>query len=126
MVRRTSNMFVTGPNVVKTVTHEDVSMEELGGADTHAATSGVAHRAFDSEPECLNAIRELFRYIPSNNLSDPPRGNGKDARDRRAKQLLDVVPDNPNNRAVAAILLRDGGVVAYPTDTLYGLGAVVF
>src|SRR5918992_478578 len=56
MVRQTSYMFVTGPNVVKTVTHEDVSMEELGGADTHASTSGVAHRAFDSEPECLNAI----------------------------------------------------------------------
>src|ERR671914_2604259 len=54
MVRKTSYMFVTGPNVVKTVTHEDVSMEELGGADTHASTSGVAHRAFDSEPECLN------------------------------------------------------------------------
>src|ERR671919_2411146 len=66
MVRRTSYMFVTGPNVVKTVTHEDVSMEELGGADTHASTSGVAHFAMDSEPACLQAIRELFRYIPSN------------------------------------------------------------
>jgi propionyl-CoA carboxylase beta chain len=96
MVRGTSYMFVTGPNVVKTVTHEDVSMEDLGGADTHAGTSGVAHRAFDSEPECLNAIRELFRYVPSNNLSDPPRGSGTDARERRAKELLELVPDNPN------------------------------
>ena len=74
MVRGTSYMFVTGPNVVKTVTHEDVTMEELGGADTHAAKSGVAHFACDSETECLQHIRDLFRFIPSNNLSDPPRG----------------------------------------------------
>src|SRR5438309_6559698 len=76
MVRGTSYMFVTGPNVVKTVTHEDVTMEELGGADTHSAKSGVAHFACDSEPECLQRIRELFRFIPSNNLVDPPRGTG--------------------------------------------------
>jgi propionyl-CoA carboxylase beta chain len=96
MVRGSSYMFVTGPNVVKTVTHEDVSMEQLGGADTHARTSGVAHFAFDSEPACLQAIRELFRFIPSNNVDDPPRGRGTDPRDRRDEQLLDVVPDNPN------------------------------
>jgi len=96
MVRGSSYMFVTGPNVVKTVTHEDVSMEHLGGADTHARTSGVAHFAFDSEPACLQAMRELFRFIPSNNLDDPPRGRGTDPRDRRDEQLLDVVPDNPN------------------------------
>src|SRR5512141_1292531 len=70
MVRKTSYMFVTGPNVVKTVTHEDVTMEELGGADTHDQMSGVAHFAHDSEPATLQAIRELFRYIPSNNLAD--------------------------------------------------------
>src|SRR3954464_9012240 len=74
MVKQSSYMFVTGPNVVKTVTHEDVTMEELGGANTHTETSGVAHFAFDSEPACLQAIRELFRFIPSNNLDDPPRG----------------------------------------------------
>src|SRR3954470_2500654 len=96
MVRRTSYMFVTGPNVVKTVTHEDVTMEQLGGADTHSATSGVAHFAFDSEPECLQKIRELFRFIPSNNLGEPPRGPGTDPRDRRDESLLDVVPDNAN------------------------------
>jgi propionyl-CoA carboxylase beta chain len=96
MVRGSSYMFVTGPNVVKTVTHEDVTMEELGGADTHAATSGVAHFACDSEPECLQHIRELFRFIPSNNLDDPPRGRGTDPRDRRDETLLDVVPDNAN------------------------------
>jgi propionyl-CoA carboxylase beta chain len=96
MVRGSSYMFVTGPNVVKTVTHEDVTMEHLGGADTHARTSGVAHFAFDSEPACLQAIRDLFRFIPSNNIDDPPRGKGTDPRDRRDEQLLDVVPDNPN------------------------------
>src|SRR5256885_5167546 len=96
MVRRTSYMFVTGPNVVKTVTHEDVSMEELGGADTHAGKSGVAHFASDSEPECLQRIRDLFHFIPSNNLSEPPRGPGTDPRDRRDQSLLDVVPDNAN------------------------------
>jgi propionyl-CoA carboxylase beta chain len=96
MVRHSSYMFVTGPNVVKTVTHEDVTMEELGGADTHASTSGVAQFAYDSEPACLQAIRDLFRFIPSNNLDAAPRGAGTDPRDRRDEALLDVVPDNPN------------------------------
>ena len=96
MVRGTSYMFVTGPNVVKTVTHEDVTMEELGGADTHSAKSGVAHFACDSEPECLQRIRDLFRFIPSNNLGDPPRGSGSDPRDRREESLLEIVPDNAN------------------------------
>ncbi|HYU52713.1 MAG TPA: carboxyl transferase domain-containing protein, partial [Gemmatimonadaceae bacterium] len=94
MVRGTSYMFVTGPNVVKTVTHEDVTMEELGGADTHAAKSGVAHFACDSEPQCLQHIRDLFRFVPSNNLGDPPRGPGTDPRTRREESLLDIVPDN--------------------------------
>ena len=96
MVRHTSYMFVTGPNVVKTVTHEDVTMEELGGADTHASVSGVAHFAMDSEPACLQAIRDLFRFIPSNNIETPPRGSGADPKDRRDSSLLEVVPDNPN------------------------------
>jgi propionyl-CoA carboxylase beta chain len=96
MVRGTSYMFVTGPNVVKTVTHEDVTMEELGGADTHAGTSGVAHFAFESELACLQAIRELFRFIPSNNVDDPPRGAGIDPRDRRDEGLIGLVPDSPN------------------------------
>src|ERR671933_320466 len=78
MVRGTSYMFVTGPNVVKTVTHEDVTMEQLGGADTHASPSGVAHFTYDSEFACLNAVRQLFRFIPSNNLADPPRGTARD------------------------------------------------
>ncbi|MGQ0537526.1 MAG: acyl-CoA carboxylase subunit beta [Gemmatimonadaceae bacterium] len=96
MVRGTSYMFVTGPNVVKTVTHEDVTMEQMGGADAHAATSGVAHFACGSELECLTRIRELFRYIPQNNLEQPPRRTTSDPRDRRDEALLDVIPDHPN------------------------------
>jgi propionyl-CoA carboxylase beta chain len=113
MVRGTSYMFVTGPNVVKTVTHEDVTMEHLGGADTHAATSGVAHLACDSEPDCLQKVRELFRYIPQNNLSDPPRGPASDPRARRDETLLDVVPDHPNKpydmHDVIRRIVDDGG-----------------
>jgi propionyl-CoA carboxylase beta chain len=71
-------------------------METLGGADTHASISGVSHFAYDSELACLQAIRELFRFVPSNNLADPPRGPGTDPRDRRDESLLDIVPDNPN------------------------------
>jgi propionyl-CoA carboxylase beta chain len=82
--------------VVKTVTHEDVTMEQLGGADTHAGTSGVAHFVHDSELASLGAVRELFRYVPSNNLAEPPRGRGTDPRDRREARLLDVVPEHPN------------------------------
>lgn len=96
MVRKTSYMFVTGPNVVKTVTHEDVTMEQLGGADTHAGTSGVAHFAHDSELETLHAIRQLFRFVPSNNADDPPTGAGTDPVGRRDDALLTLVPDHPN------------------------------
>ena len=96
MVRGTSYMFVTGPNVVKTVTHEDVDMEGLGGADVHAGKSGVAHFAHDSEPECLAAVRELLEFIPQNNVELPPRRDGADPHDRQDEELLDVIPDNPN------------------------------
>ncbi|HEX8829913.1 MAG TPA: acyl-CoA carboxylase subunit beta, partial [Longimicrobium sp.] len=96
MVQGTSYMFVTGPNVVKTVTHEDVTMEELGGAATHAAKSGVAHFAVKSEVECLHKIRHLFEFIPQNNADDAPRRATEDPFDRADEELLDVVPDNPN------------------------------
>src|SRR6476469_5680611 len=126
MVRGSSYMFVTGPNVVKTVTHEDVTMEHLGGADTHARTSGVAHFAYDSEPACLQAIRELFRFIPSNNIDDPPRGAGTDPRDRRDEQLLDVVPDNPNKpydmHEVIRRVIDDG--VFYEVQSEFGANIV--
>jgi propionyl-CoA carboxylase beta chain len=96
MVRGTSYMFVTGPNVVKTVTHEDVTMEQLGGADTHGGTSGVSHFTAGTEIECLEGIRTLMRFIPSNNVDAPPRGVGADARDRRDEALLDIIPDSAN------------------------------
>jgi propionyl-CoA carboxylase beta chain len=95
MVRGTSYMFVTGPNVVKTVTHEDVDMEGLGGADVHAGTSGVAHFACESEMECLEAIRALVEFIPQNNREDPARRETSDAFDRQDEELLDIVPDEP-------------------------------
>jgi len=96
MVRGTSYMFVTGPSVVKTVTHEEIDMEGLGGADVHAGTSGVAHFAHDSEMESLAAIRELFHYIPQNNREDPPRRPTDDPFDRQDEELLDIVPDEPS------------------------------
>jgi propionyl-CoA carboxylase beta chain len=96
MVQGTSYMFVTGPNVVKTVTHEDVTMEELGGAATHAAKSGVAHFACDSEVDCLQRIRRLLDYIPQNNQEEPPRRNTDDPFDRADEELLEIVPDHPN------------------------------
>jgi propionyl-CoA carboxylase beta chain len=95
MVRGTSYMFVTGPNVVKTVTHEDIDMEGLGGADVHASTSGVAHFVHDSEPESLSAIRQLLCYLPQNNREDPPRRETNDPFDRADEALLDIVPDEP-------------------------------
>ena len=95
MVRGTSYMFVTGPNVVKTVTHENIDMEGLGGADVHASTSGVAHFAHDSELECLTAIRQLFTFLPQNNKEDPPDRPTEDRFDRADEELLDVVPEEP-------------------------------
>ena len=96
MVRGTSYMFVTGPDVVKTVTHEDVDMESLGGADIHATQSGVAHFAHDSEPEALAAVQELMRFLPQNNTDPPPFLETEDSWDRRDERLLEVIPDNPN------------------------------
>ncbi|MEX0912270.1 MAG: acyl-CoA carboxylase subunit beta [Gemmatimonadota bacterium] len=96
MVQGTSYMFVTGPNVVKTVTHEDVTMEDLGGAAAHASKSGVAHFACQSEVECLQRIRQLLDYIPANNKEDPPRRDTQDPPDRADEELLDIVPDSPN------------------------------
>ena len=96
MVRGTSYMFVTGPEVIKTVTHEEVSKEELGGAMTHNERSGVAHFAVDDDRECLALIRTLLGYLPSNNVDDPPKSDTSDARDREAPELDTLVPDAPN------------------------------
>ena len=96
MVRGTSYMFVTGPDVVRTVTHEDVDMESLGGADVHATKSGVAHFAHDSEPRALGAVRDLVGFIPQNNAEEPPFRETDDPPDRKDEKLLEIVPDNPN------------------------------
>ena len=96
MVRNTSYMFVTGPDVLKTVTHEEVSKEELGGAMTHNATSGVAHFAVDDDRECLALVRELLSFVPSNNLDDPPRLAAGDSPDREDEALDRIVPASPN------------------------------
>jgi len=96
MVRKTSYMFVTGPDVIKTVTHEEVSKEELGGAMTHNEKSGVAHFAVDDDRECLALIRTLLGYLPSNNVDDPPRSDTNDTRDREAPELDGLVPEAPN------------------------------
>src|SRR3989475_12638563 len=95
MVRGISYMFVTGPSVVKTVTHEEVDFEGLGGADTHGGTSRVAHFVHDAERDSLAAIRTLLSYLPSNNLDDPPIRPSTDPPDRPDEGLLDVVPDAP-------------------------------
>ncbi len=96
MVKNSSHMFVTGPNVVKTVTHENVSFEDLGGALTHATKSGVAHFACENEIECLQYIRKLISFIPSNNLDDPPLVDTDDDPNRMEQNLQSIIPDNPN------------------------------
>src|SRR5437773_155862 len=96
MVKDTSYMFVTGPDVLKTVTHEEVSKDELGGAMTHNATSGVAHFAVDDDRECLALIRDLLSFMPGNNLDDPPRAPMSDSPDREDVALDRIVPASPN------------------------------
>jgi propionyl-CoA carboxylase beta chain len=96
MVEGTSYMFVTGPDVIKTVTHEEVTKEELGGAMTHNATSGVAHFAVADDRECLQLIRELLGYLPGNNLDEAPRRETTDPVDREDESLDDIVPAAPN------------------------------
>src|SRR6266853_1006917 len=113
MVRGISYMFVTGPSVVKTVTHEDVDFERLGGADVHGATSGIAHFVHDSELESLAAIRTLLSYLPSNNLDSPPVAPTDDPADRRDEELLGVIPDSSTQPYDMRDVIRrivDGGV----------------
>jgi propionyl-CoA carboxylase beta chain len=96
MVKDTSYMFITGPDVIKTVTHEEVTKEALGGAVTHNSVSGVAHFAADSDEHALRIVRELFSFIPSNNLEDPPRVEVSDPVDRLEPKLNDIVPEASN------------------------------
>tara|TARA_A200000113_G_scaffold676_3_gene749 strand:+ start:2282 stop:3817 length:1536 start_codon:yes stop_codon:yes gene_type:complete len=96
MVKNTSNMFVTGPNVVKTVTHESVTAEELGGSHTHATKSGVADFQCDSDAEAIILIKKLLSYLPSNNKEKPPVIKTSDQMDRQEKSLDSVIPLNPS------------------------------
>ncbi len=96
MVKDTSYMFVTGPDVIRTVTHEEVTMNELGGAITHNATSGVAHFSAADDRECLATIRELLSFLPSNNMEDPPRRQTSDPWDRADDRLDNIIPADPN------------------------------
>jgi propionyl-CoA carboxylase beta chain len=96
MTKGTSYMFITGPDVIKAVTHEEVTKDELGGAQTHNAKSGVAHFAAEDEAGAIRMLRELLSYLPSNNLDDPPVVPSDDPPDRRDEALKTVVPANPN------------------------------
>jgi propionyl-CoA carboxylase beta chain len=96
MVKNTSYMFVTGPNVVKTVTHEEITSEELGGATTHATKSGVAHVAAENELDCLLRLRKLCSFLPSNNMESPPVVPCDDPVDRCDESLKTIIPDHPN------------------------------
>ncbi|MEU5658045.1 carboxyl transferase domain-containing protein, partial [Streptomyces sp. NPDC047737] len=96
MVRETSQMFITGPDVVKAVTGEEITQNGLGGADVHAETSGVAHFAYDDEETCIAEVRYLIGMLPSNNRENPPVVHSDDPADRRGDVLLDLVPADGN------------------------------
>jgi acetyl-CoA carboxylase carboxyltransferase component len=96
MVKHTSYMFVTGPKVVKTVTHEDLSSEDLGGAETHASKSGVAHFVAENDVEAIEIVRQLLTYLPSNNAEEPPFVPNNDPVNRADEELNYIVPANPN------------------------------
>jgi propionyl-CoA carboxylase beta chain len=96
MVKDTSYMFITGPDVIKTVTHEDVTKEELGGAITHNKVSGVAHFVADSDEHALRMVRELLSFLPSNNMDDPPLSEATDSPDRTETKLNSIIPESSN------------------------------
>src|SRR5258708_29864541 len=96
MVKDTACMFVTGPDVIRTVTHEEVTKEDLGGAMTHNIRSGVAHFAVDDDRACLSLIRELLSYMPSNNMEEPPRQKTDDPADREDAALDTLIPAEAN------------------------------
>src|SRR2546421_10632032 len=112
MVKETSHMFITGPDVIKTVTGEEPTFEELGGAMTHNTKSGVAHFAADDEESCLEDARYLMSFLPQNNLELPPRVEPSDDPERMEPDLDKVVPDNPNKpydmRDVVSYIVDDG------------------
>ncbi|MFQ5697514.1 MAG: acyl-CoA carboxylase subunit beta [Myxococcota bacterium] len=112
MVKGSSNMFITGPDVIKTVTQEEVTKEELGGAMSHNSRSGVAHFAAESDEDCIRQIQALLSFLPQNNLEDPPFVETSDSSDRADPRLTDHVPDNPSKpydmRALVEMVVDDG------------------
>jgi len=112
MVKETSHMFVTGPDVIKAVTHEDVTFEELGGASVHASKSGVAHFAAENEEDAIFLVQHLVDYLPSNNMQDPPVKPASDDPLREAPELDTIIPDNPNKpydmKEVIRYIVDDG------------------
>jgi propionyl-CoA carboxylase beta chain len=96
MVQGTSQMYITGPDVIKAVTQQSLTHEELGGAMTHASRSGVAHFAIEGEDECLQEVRRLVSFLPLNNMEDPPLVETGDDPRRRAEDLLTIIPEDPN------------------------------
>ncbi len=112
MVKDTSYMFITGPDVVKAATGEDVTQQELGGAMTHATKSGVSHFVFDDEQTCLEQVRYLMSFLPSNNLEDPPYYEPDDDPERTCDGILELIPDAPNKpydmKKVIAEVVDDG------------------
>lgn len=130
MVEETSYMFVTGPDVVKTVTHEEVTKEELGGAETHSEKSGVAHFVSSSEHACIQQVRHLLDYVPSNNLDAVPQGSCDDPVDRTCQEIDQTLPDSPNKpydvRTILADVLDHGEFMevheAYAPNLVVGFG----
>ncbi len=112
MTKETSHMFITGPDVIKTVTGEEVTFEELGGAMTHASRSGIAHFVGEDERHTLQMVRYLMSFLPQNNLEDPPFFPPTDAADRREQGLVDIIPDSSNKaydmRQVIKMIVDDG------------------
>ncbi|MEI8263724.1 MAG: methylmalonyl-CoA carboxyltransferase [Actinobacteria bacterium] len=112
MVNTTSHMFITGPDVVKTVTGEDVTLEELGGAMSHASKSGVAHFVAADEKSCLDDVKYLLGFLPANNMEEPPRAYVEDDPERMCPELVDILPDSSNQpydmRTVISATVDDG------------------
>src|SRR3989338_2640703 len=132
MVEHTAHMFITGPDVIKTVTHEEVTKEDLGGAHTHASKSGVAHYAAKSEEECIQLTRDLLSFCPSNNQEMPPMVPTKDPIDRTSSLLNDLIPDNANKpydmKKLIKEVLDDGHFLEihpdYAKNILIGFGRI--
>ncbi len=130
MVKDTSYMFITGPDVIKTVTHEEVTFEELGGAMTHNEKSGVAHFATGSEEAALALTRDLMGFLPQNNLEDPPRRDTQDDPNRMEEALNTIVPENPNKpydiKEIVRLVVDDGVFLEvhehFATNIVVGFG----